>query len=155
MGAAFGAIHHVEAFGLEAAARHELGHAVLEFRVVQWFELVEPGRNPGGVDQQHEQVKAHPYAPGPQPPQGTRRAHHPQHQRRQWQADHDGQHRGFGQVLEPQRYGRFVEAKTLLQHKGAVQREGQVNDGIDHGKRCQQCHLLRNARRHPMCQCLV
>ena len=83
---ALAAVHDKKALGLEAAARHQLRHTVFEFLVVQRFEFIEPGRNDGGVKQQHQEVESHPHAPGPQPPVAARGAHHPQDQRDQGQA---------------------------------------------------------------------
>ena len=75
MGAALAAVHDIETLRLKAAALHQGAHALCQCCIVQYLEFVEQGRNPGRINQHGQQVKAHPNAPGPGPPEGARRSH--------------------------------------------------------------------------------
>ena len=146
MRAALAAVHHKQPFGGKSTTLHQRSDARLEGLVLQRFELVEQRRDEAGVNQQQQQVKAHPQAPGPQPPQtahhAPRSTHHPKYQGHNGQANQHANQRGFDQVHQPQFESHFVKAKALLQHKGLVQRDGQIDQAANHRKRRQQGELL-------------
>ena len=149
MGRAAAAVHHKQALGGKAAALHERRHTGAQGLVVQRLELVEQRRNHGGVEHQHQEVKAHPHGPGPQPPQRAGRAHQPHDERSNGQPNDRGQQQAFDQVGGPQARGDFVKAKALFQPKGGVEAERQVDQAANQGKGGQQCQLgpQRVARR--------
>ena len=160
MGRAFAAVHHEQAFGLKAAARHQTLHARLQGLVGERLELVEQGRDDGRVEHQHKQVEDHPRAPGPEPPQGAGGAHQPQHQRGNRQADQRTDQRALEHVGEVQLPRHPVEAEALFDAEGAVQLERQIERAADHDKGRQQRELVGhvaqprlNRATHPCVKC--
>ena len=141
VGRAAAAVHHKQALGGKAAALHERRHTGAQGLVVQRLELVEQRRNHRGVEHQHQEVKAHPHGPGPQPPQRAGRAHQPHNECSNGQPNDRGQQQAFHQVGGPQARGDFVKAKALFQPKGGVEAERQVDQAANQGKGGQQCQL--------------
>ncbi|MCY1165101.1 hypothetical protein D9M73_50000 [compost metagenome] len=142
---AFAAVHHKQALGGKAAALHQGRDTRLQGFVLQRFELVEERGNHGGVKHQHQKVKAHPRAPGPQPPQAAGTAHQPQDQGHDGQA-YDGAHQNaFDHIGQPEPESHFVEAEALFNTEGAVQRERQVQRAADDAERREQRQLRHQA----------
>ena len=77
VGAAFTAVHHKQAFGVEAAALHQRSDPLHQFGVLQRLKAVEPGCDEGRVNHHGQKVEGHPGRPNPQPPQRPGRAHQP------------------------------------------------------------------------------
>ena len=71
----------------------------------------------------------------------ARAAHQPQNQRHDGQADDDADQRGLHQVAQPELQSHLVEAKTLFNFEGAVERERQVQQPANQAERAQQRQL--------------
>ena len=143
VGAAAAAVHHEQALGGKAAARHQLRDALFERFVLQRLKAVEQGGDEGGVDHKHQQAETHPRAPGPQPPPFARGLHQPQHQRGQRHANGQADQRGLEHVAQPQGPGHLVEAKALFDHEGLVERGGQLDQAVDDREGDQQRQRLQ------------
>ena len=155
MGTAAAAVHHKKPFGGEAAAFHQMRHALLEGFVFQWLELVEQRGDEGGKNHHQQQVEPHPDGPGPGPPVGACLAHQPQDGCCNRQANGGPQQYRLAQVCKPQGRGHFVEAEAFLLHKCFVQRHRQIDQPADEHKSCQQRQLLPHAATQPVQQRLV
>ena len=145
MGAAFAPVHHIKPLGLKAAALHQGLYALGQRLVLQGRKLIEPGCDPGRVNQHGQQVKAHPHRPGPQPPVRAGRRHEPQHQGQQGPANSHPQQRRLEHIVQPQPRGGFVKAKLLFNHEGAVQGKRQFQRRVNQRKGPDQCHLLHQS----------
>ena len=146
---ALAAVHHVKALRPKTTALHQRLHPRRKCGVFEWLKFVEPGRNPGRVDQHGQHVKAHPHAPGPKPPRRARCAHEPQHQQQERRANEQTQHHRLGQVLQPQHRRGLVKAKGFFNYKGAIQAKGNVDHRVDGDKQAHQ-RGLRHQPRAPL-----
>ena len=139
---ALAAVHHEQALGAKAAAGHERAHALGQRCIGQRREFVEQRRDHGRVEQQHQQLKSSPGQPCPPPPPRSGRAHDPQHQRRQRQADGRADQRALGGIEQVQLPRHAVEAKTLFDAKRVPSIERHVDHAADRRHRAEQCELV-------------
>ena len=145
MGRAPAAVHHEQALGAKAAARHQRTHALGKRRIGQRRELVEERGDHGRVEHQHQQLETRPRQPGPKPPPGAGRTHQPQHEGSQRQADRGTEQRALGGVEEVELPGHAIEAEALLDAKGAPHIERHFDQRADKRDGGQQRELIGHA----------
>mgnify|MGYP003693772595 CR=1 FL=1 len=99
---AAGSVHHEQAAIGEIAAGEQRLDRVTRRAFGQWRELVEERRDHGRVERQQQKLEGDPRGPGPEPPQRSRGAHQPHHERRQRQAERGADGHPLREIGEPQ-----------------------------------------------------
>ena len=129
-------VHHEEATDGEAAAFEQAFNARLERRVVERRKFVEQRRDPGRVDEQHQQVERAPEQPDVEPPEASHLRHQPEHGEQQRRADDDAERGLLDEVDDKQLDRHAVEAVLRFDHELLVERQGKVDRAGDehHGK---------------------
>ena len=121
-------VHHEESRTGEAAARQQRLDAFSQPGVVEWCELVEQGRDPGRIDEQHQQIESAPEDPNVEPPQATHSLHQPEHGEQHWRPDEDAQSQLLHQVDKKESERHAVEAKLLFDDELTIERERQIEE---------------------------
>ena len=137
------AVHHEQALGGEAGARHQGADAGFERRVGERLETIEERRDQGRHEHQRDQVECRPRGPGPEPPERPARGHDPEHECDQRQADDDREQQALDRIGEPEPPGHPVEAEPRLDAEGGVEIERQVEQTFDGNHGGEQRQLVR------------